>query len=215
MTTHTVRQGEFLARLAQAYGFTDPDVIWNLPENQPLRDAGRTPTTLAPGDNLFVPERVDRTLHGPTERRYTAKVKLSVVRLRVLLQTLGGEALASESGTLHTAAGDSKFTTDAKGLLDVVLTGVTEAGELRLAGDGTTLHRIVIPLHIGHLDPITTVQGQEARLNSLGYRAGLGGDASAPAFRSAVEEFQCDERLRVDGVCGPATQTKLRSAHGS
>ena len=138
-----------------------------------------------------------------------------MVRLRVVLQTLGGKALTNAAGTLHTATSDSKITTDGKGLFEVILIGATEAAELRLAGEGSTLHGIVIPLHIGHLDPVTTVSGQEARLNNLGYRAGIGGDVSTPVFRSAVEEFQCDEKLTVDGACGPATQAKLRSVHGS
>jgi Putative peptidoglycan binding domain len=214
MPTYVIRQGDFLAPIAQGYGFTDPDVIWNLPENKPLRDAGRTQVTLAPGDELFLPERTERTLSGGTEHRYKAKVHVSVLKIRVVLQTLGGKALANASGTLHTATGDAPVTTDAKGQFETMLTAGTEAAELRLSGEGTTLHGIVIPLHIGHLDPVKTVSGQEARLNNLGYRAGIAGDAKAYAFRSAVEEFQCDEKLTVDGGCGPATQAKLQSVHG-
>jgi hypothetical protein len=30
-----------------------------------------------------------------------------------------------------------------------------------------------------------------------------------------VEEFQCDQRLVVDGVMGPGTQAKLKQAHGA
>jgi hypothetical protein len=33
-------------------------------------------------------------------------------------------------------------------------------------------------------------------------------------FLSAVEEFQCDHGLGVDGKCGPATQAKLKQIHG-
>lgn len=33
-------------------------------------------------------------------------------------------------------------------------------------------------------------------------------------FLSAVEEFQCDHGLAVDGKCGPATQAKLKQVHG-
>lgn len=33
-------------------------------------------------------------------------------------------------------------------------------------------------------------------------------------FRSAVEEFQCDNNLTVDGICGPATQATLLKVHG-
>ena len=33
-------------------------------------------------------------------------------------------------------------------------------------------------------------------------------------FLSAIEEFQCDHGLVVDGKCGPATQAKLKQVHG-
>jgi peptidoglycan hydrolase-like protein with peptidoglycan-binding domain len=53
------------------------------------------------------------------------------------------------------------------------------------------------------------------RLNNLGYRAGDTTDANDSAFKSAVEEFQCDYALAVDGICGPNTQGKLKDVHGS
>jgi peptidoglycan hydrolase-like protein with peptidoglycan-binding domain len=72
----------------------------------------------------------------------------------------------------------------------------------------------ILPLKIGHLDPIDEHTGRRERLNNLGYRAGQEDDADDPAYRSAVEEFQCDYDLQVDGVCGPVTQGKLQEIHG-
>ncbi len=56
-----------------------------------------------------------------------------------------------------------------------------------------------------------TPSGQQARLDNLGYFASDGDD---DAFKSAVEEFQCDNSLTVDGDCGPATQAKLKQVYG-
>ena len=57
--------------------------------------------------------------------------------------------------------------------------------------------------------------GQQERLRNLGYLADpLPGDDPEELFRIAVEEFQCDHKLAVDGKCGPATQAKLRDVHG-
>lgn len=39
-------------------------------------------------------------------------------------------------------------------------------------------------------------------------------DEAQEQFRSAVEEFQCDHGLTVDGICGPITQAKLKQVHG-
>jgi peptidoglycan hydrolase-like protein with peptidoglycan-binding domain len=81
----------------------------------------------------------------------------------------------------------------------------------------TPVNEILIPIKIGHLDPVEEVSGQKARLNNLGYFAGpLEGktEENTAMFLSAIEEFQCDHGLLVDGICGPMTQAKLRQVHG-
>lgn len=214
MPVHTVQQGQTLASIAQSYGFTDADVIWNHAENQELKKAGRTPATLAPGDSVFVPDLKVRELTKGTETRHTVTVKHRPLRLQLALQRLTGEPVASASGKLQVGEKTIPVSTDAHGLMDVVLDDGTQAAELQLDGGDSTLVGVRIPLLIGHLDPVTLVSGQEARLDNLGYHAGTGGDDSALQFRSAVEEFQCDESLVVDGICGPKTQARLGKVHG-
>ena len=72
-----------------------------------------------------------------------------------------------------------------------------------------------LPLKLGHLDPAEEFSGQVWRLNNLGYRAGSPASKEDDAFRSAVEEFQCDNSVSVSGICDGATQDKLRTVHGS
>ncbi len=56
-------------------------------------------------------------------------------------------------------------------------------------------------------------------LLNLGYLAGpFGGrsdEENRMMFLSAIEEFQCDHGLVVDGKCGPGTQAQLKQIHGS
>jgi uncharacterized Zn-binding protein involved in type VI secretion len=134
---------------------------------------------------------------------------------RVVLQTLGGKPLAGTEVVVHLGQTAEPAVTDGSGKLEVTLAPGVVKGDIVLQGKGTTLHGVTIPFTIGTLAPADTILGQEARLNNLGYRAGTTADASSLPFRSAVEEFQCDEKLPVDGKCGPATQSKLRSVHGS
>ena len=83
-----------------------------------------------------------------------------------------------------------------------------------MKSDQTPFQDVEIPIKIGHLDPIETPSGQWARLNNLGYFPEEPKEENTDAMKSAVEEFQCDHNLAVDGVCGPQTQKKLKQVHG-
>ena len=71
-----------------------------------------------------------------------------------------------------------------------------------------------VPVQIGCLDPIDEPSGQLIRLANLGYYRLDGTDIDQSEFVSAVEEFQCEQGLTVDGICGPATQAKLKQVYG-
>ena len=49
----------------------------------------------------------------------------------------------------------------------------------------------------------------------MGYFAGTADDPDDMRIKSAVEQFQCDCGLTVDGDCGPQTQTELHKVHGA
>ena len=55
--THVVAQGEYLSLIAARFGFRDPRVIWNHPDNAALRERRKNPNVLFPGDVLTIPER--------------------------------------------------------------------------------------------------------------------------------------------------------------
>jgi hypothetical protein len=75
--------------------------------------------------------------------------------------------------------------------------------------------RIVAPVRIGDLDPVNEETGQMARLANLGYYRASLDKPDQDELLSAIEEFQCDNKLAVDGDCGPKTQAKLKEVHGS
>jgi peptidoglycan hydrolase-like protein with peptidoglycan-binding domain len=110
------------------------------------------------------------------------------------------------------------LTMDGQGRLEQTVLVPAEHASLVIKDPQTPLHDVVIPIKIGHLDPVEEVSGQKARLNNLGYFAGpLEGKSEEEnnvMFLSAVEEFQCDHGLVVDGKCGPNTQAKLKQVHG-
>ena len=52
------------------------------------------------------------------------------------------------------------------------------------------------------------------RSHNLGYFSGELEKDNEAFFQSAVEEFQCDHDLTVDGDCGPNTQVELEEVYG-
>jgi hypothetical protein len=207
-SNYTVQQGDHLAKIAKEFGIPDYHRIWDAPENADLRKLRDNPHVLFPGDVIFVPDLEMRTESRATDALHSFTVKKKTLHLRIIAENYDFEPLATTPCQLQVEFENTDLTTDGAGLIDLEIKNDAENGTLRISG-------AEIPLKIGHLDPVTEITGQRARLNSLGYNAGPVDKDSPEQFRSAVEEFQCDHKLTVDGICGPATQAKLKAVHGS
>ena len=228
--THVVKQGEYLSRIATEYGFSGYKVIWNHPGNAKLKSLRVSPNVLLPGDELVIPDRETKTESRPVDARHRFVALGDELKLRISVRDVNDKPVAGVKFLLSVEAADAELTADGRGLVEKPIPRTAETGtlilrELERAGDRVL--QADLPVRIGHLDPVDTKSGQVARLNNLGYRAGeIAAAPSAPPgaqedkvaalrFRSAVEEFQCDSKLKVDGVCGGATQAKLKEVHGS
>jgi Putative peptidoglycan binding domain len=214
MATHVIKQGEHLSRVAASYGIRDPQVIWNHPENASLKRLRKSPDVLMPGDRLFVPDRQSRQENQATGSRVTFKVSQQIPKLRLVLQEFGGSALKNTELKLQVEGIVHELVTDDSGAIEVPIP--PQAGRARLLlGDAAAPSSDPVLIKIGHLDPVDVASGQRARLTNLGYFIDPADhESESEAFRSAVEEFQCDSGLTVDGICGPKTQAKLEKVHG-
>ena len=214
---HVVQQGEHLSSIARSYGFSDFNTIWNDGQNAELRQKRKNPNVLFPNDRLFIPERTAKEESGSTEQKHVFKVKQSELKLVLVLENLYGKPMANVRCDLRVESEVHQLVTDGQGRLTQTIPATAENAQLTVTDRTTSVQDTTIPIKIGHLDPIDEVSGQRARLNNLGYHAdapaGKEQEAEA-AFTSAVEEFQCDHGLTVDGRCGPLTQAKLKEAHG-
>jgi hypothetical protein len=222
VSEHVVRQGEHLASIAEQYGFADSRTIWDHPRNAELRSQ-RDPDVLLPGDTLFVPDRRTRSESAATEARHRFVLHAERLLLRLVVQQpdRGPARDVPLVISVEGRAADQK--TGADGLVERRIPRSAAAGNLVFTAAETPFDaRQPLALEIGGLDPIDTRSGQEERLRNLGYYGGppVSPDASeappdAEEFRSAVEEFQCDHGLGIDGVIGPKTRAALLKAHGS
>jgi len=211
---HTVEQGEYLGLIARHHGFASYTTIWNHDNNTDLRNLRQNPNILLPGDQVFIPDKLVKTAEAGSGKSTRFKVVLDKVLLRLKLDELFGQPLANVQCEIRVDGKTVKKTTDDSAIVEIEVTAAAQEAELVVKESGDRLEDVVIPIKIGHLDPVEEQTGQIARLNNLGYFAGPIDEVDEQFLRSAVEEFQCDEKLTVDGKCGPKTQAKLKAIHG-
>ena len=211
---YSVLQGDHLSKIAKDNGFTDYTVIWDHPNNSDLKKLRQNPNVLLPGDEVFVPDMEQKQESGATDKKHTFAVDKKTLKLRLVLEDIYEKPIAGAQCALLIDGQTYQLTTDGKGKLEQEIPLDAKEGTLTIRGDQTPFANDVIPIKIGHLDPIAEISGQVARLNNLGYFAGPLDGSDEDAFESAVEEFQCDNSLTVDGICGPQTQSKLKQIFG-
>ncbi len=208
---HCVEQGEHLSRIARQHGFRNRDTVWSDPNNATLRDLRSNPNVLFPGDQIFIPERRDKVEVRSTNQIHQFVAKIEHLRLAIVVRDANGDPIPNEPCALSVTNPigpiSSTLTTDQEGRVEEQIDSFVDAGEVRVRGQ-------VYFLKIGNLDPVDQPSGQRARLANLGYYFGEQEDVDEDELRTAVEEFQCDYDLIVDGVCGPKTQKKLSEEHG-
>ena len=211
---YTVQQGDHLSKIAKDNGFTDYTVIWDHPNNSDLKKQRQNPNILLPGDEVYIPDMEQKQESGAADKKHTFAVNKNILKLRLVLQDMYEKPVAGAKCALLIDGQVYQLTTDSNGKLEQEIPLDAKQGTLTIRGDQTPFANDVIPIKIGHLDPIDEISGQIARLNNLGYFAGKLDGSNRDALNSAIQEFQCDNGLAVDGDCGPKTQSKLKQIHG-
>ena len=213
--THVVAQGEHLSSIADQYGFTDYTILWDHASNADLKQQRVNPNVLQAGDNLYIPDKQQKTESGATAQRHVFKLQQDRLMLRIVFEDAYEASVANAPCTLFLGDEKSSITSDGTGKIEKQILPSATGGTVVLATADTPLFRDdLLQIKIGELDPVDSLSGQAARLNNLGYLAGTPDTADDPQFESAVEEFQCDQSIPVDGEPGPQTQAKLKQVHG-
>jgi hypothetical protein len=216
---HEVKQGEHLSGIAADYGFPDFNVIWNRPENADLKQKRENPHVLLPGDKLFVPEKTVKEVSRPADNQHKFELLTKPLFLKLELQREYDDPIANTACDLIVDTDTFALTSDGKGKLEQKISKKARGASLRIKDklqlrDSEVPFERLIAIQIGELDPVDETSGQVARLGNLGYYRGPIDKVDPEEFKSAVEEFQCENGLRVDGKIGPQTQAKLKTVHG-
>jgi hypothetical protein len=210
---YTVKAGEHLSSIAKDFGFSNVNTIWEDPNNAGIRLKRENPNVLLAGDSLYIPDRQERAETKPGGG-HSFVVHRPTLKLRLVLEDSFEKPIAFAQCDLMLGADTFHVKSDANGQIEQDIRPDTRAGTLLIKVAKTASYGEAIPIKIGDLDPVDEVSGQAARLDNLGYFPGDGTAGSADQFSSAVEEFQCDNNLPVNGICDPATQSKLKEQHG-
>ncbi|MCR9219728.1 MAG: peptidoglycan-binding protein [Alphaproteobacteria bacterium] len=210
---YEVKPGDGMASIAEKHGFF-ADTLWNLPENDALRDARESPEVLTPGDRVTIPD-----LRAKTETRQTDLVhrfKRKGVPVEIRFAVIGPDGTPFPGKSYRLTVGKRRYegVTDADGALRHWVAPSAESGELVIdldeEGYPQTLTR---HLKIGFLQPVSEIAGCQARLQNLGYFDGAIDGALSDALTAAVADFQAAEGLPADGTLDGATREALLDRH--
>ena len=202
-----VRTGEHLTRLANQHGFRSFAPIWDDPENRSLRATRVTPHILADQDTVSIPPLNLREVDRPTDQRHRFRAELHPIVVRLVFTHWDDRPVDEAPTEVLLDGKTAPFTAGAKGTLDVPVTALNDRCRVNFAKSDVTAR-------IGFLQPIATPAGVRLRLENLGYFPGDNDDPKKIAFRSAIEEFQCDHKLLIDGKIGPQVRSALLKVHG-
>jgi N-acetylmuramoyl-L-alanine amidase len=207
---HEVDQGDFIAKLARWYGLPHWEKIWEHPNNARLREERKTPNILFPGNLVYIPEREPKEVEKPTDQ--THRFQAPRGRIKFQVSFLDGEK-KPRAGVPYKIRFENgpefEGRTPGDGRISHEIPVDTDLGVLEIDGERITIH-------VGHLDPIDTVSGVQARLKNLGYDPGPIDGEEGPRTRAAVRAFQGDfPPLKADGICGPKTRQKLKEIYGA
>jgi hypothetical protein len=213
-TTYRVKQGDHISGIAKNFGFSDYLPIWNDQNNAQLRRLRVNPNVLFPEDQVYIPDLVPSEFSRPTDVLHKFKVHISKLKLCLILEDLYEKPIAGAGCDLQIGFDIFAVSTGASGRLEHEIPPDVSDAMLTIKAPQTPFEGTRIPIKIGYLDPVEEVSGQQARLRNLGYFWGEVDGLVSDNLESAIEEFQCDAGLGVDGVCGPATQAVLKQKHG-
>ncbi len=199
---YTVKQGDCISSIAFKYGFF-PDTIWNDSKNSKLKQDRKDPNALFPGDSLIIPEKQLKEEQCQAEQKHRFRRKGVPERLRIQFLTGDEEEDAPRNAIPYTLdvttksgrpVPQKKGKTDNDGFLDEAIPSDAIKGKIVLdEGDDEEVYEIML----GHLDPIDTISGLQARLNNLGYDCGDEDGILGPMTRNAIRNFQADNDLEV------------------
>lgn len=199
---HKVKQGECITSISDRYGLFW-ETVWNHAENAQLKQLREDPNALLPGDEVFIPDKQEKTEDCATEQKHRFRLKGVPAKIKIRLM-LNDEPRANEPYKLLIDGVWKEGNTDAEGLIEEPIPPNAKKGKLFV---GTGDRQEIFEFNLGTIDPIETEEGIRCRLLNLGYSVG-------EDMEAAIRAFQEKEDLQVTGTADDATCSKLKEKFG-
>ena len=206
MPIHHVRPGECLTSLAARYRLSDYRALHDHPQNAELKKLRKNPNILLPGDQVFVPDEPEpKMVEIATGKLHQFKVKQKQAKLRVYLQNEDLEPYAQKRFEIRLGAVTLPGETTKEGLVEVDVPADQDRCTLAAwlfepedPDDPDEPPDVEYELWIGHLDPVTSITGLQARLDNLGFRCPVSG-ALGEETLAAIERFRARHAVKPEG----------------
>ena len=191
---HTVAQGETLLRIAKQYGYQTSKALYNHPSNAEFKALRPDPNLIYPGDKITIPPKKEKFIPLRTNsiNSFVVQNKKEYFRLQIIHED--GDDITGKRIVITIGSQTIDTVLPSDGLIEVELNdndSLTGQVDLYLKEDQSSPSES-FTAQVGHLDPIDTLSGVQARCNLLGFDCGS-----------------------VDGINGAKTKAKLQQVFGS
>lgn len=214
---HTVKQGETLLRIAQQYGFTESQSLYQHPTNKAFRQLRSNPNLICAGDEINIPHSQTVSELKTLGRTHTfIKPEEETEHFELKLES-GDLSLAGKRAVLTVGKQSLDTVIDDDNVLRVDLKPDAQAksGKFELydhPDDTQPCYQSTI--QIGHLDPVEALSGVQARCNALGFPCGVVDGIMGSKTREGIRQFQQVHGLSASGKSDTDFQEKLKTVYG-
>jgi LysM repeat protein len=214
---HTVAQGETLLRIAKQYGYQTSKALYNHPSNAEFKALRPDPNLIYPGDKITIPPKKEKFIPLRTNsiNSFVVQNEKEYFRLQIIHED--GDDITGKRIVITIGSQTIDTVLPGNGLIEVELNendSLTGQVDLYLKEDQSSPSES-FTAQVGHLDPIDTLSGVQARCNLLGFDCGTVDGINGSKTKAGVRDFQYEHDLEVDGIAGAKTKAKLQQVFGS
>ncbi|GAA67294.1 peptidoglycan-binding protein [Pseudoalteromonas sp. BSi20429] len=214
---HTVAQGETLLRIAKQYGYQTSKALYNHPSNAEFKALRPDPNLIYPGDKITIPPKKEKFIPLRTNsiNSFVVQNEKEYFRLQIIHED--GDDITGKRIVITIGSQTIDTVLPSDGLIEVELNendSLTGQVDLYLKEDQSSPSES-FTAQVGHLDPIDTLSGVQARCNLLGFDCGTVDGINGSKTKAGVRDFQYEHDLEVDGIAGAKTKAKLQQVFGS